>query len=144
MIRFVGNMEARELFSGDADVVVCDGFSGNVMLKTVEGTASFLMGLIKNIFLSSLVTKLAALLVKSKFGSLKAMMDYRSVGGTPILGIAKPVFKAHGASDQVAWANAIRTAAKYIDCGAAERIAQIIEKYKETEKDGNGDPAGAD
>ena len=144
LIRFVGNMEARELFSGDADVVVCDGFTGNVMLKTVEGTASFLMGLIKNIFLSNLVTKLAALLVKSKLGSLKAMMDYRSVGGTPILGIAKPVFKAHGASDATAWAGAIRSAAKYLDCGTAQRIAENIEKFKELEKDGDGNSANAD
>ena len=144
LVHFVGNMEARDLFSDVADVIVCDGFTGNVMLKAVEGTASFVMSLIKNLFLSSFVTKIAALLVKSKLGSLKTMMDYRSVGGTPILGIAKPVFKAHGASDRAAWASAIRSAAKYVDCGTAKRISEIIEKFKETENDGNGDPAGVD
>ena len=144
LIRFAGNVEAREVFSGDVDVIVCDGFTGNVLLKTVEGTASFLMSLIKNMFLSSFATKLAALLVKPKLGGLKSMLDYRSVGATPILGIAKPVFKAHGASDQAAWASAIRSAQQYLDCGTDKRIGELMQKFREIEKDGTGNPAGAE
>lgn len=136
IINFVGNMEAREVMSGDVDVVVCDGFSGNVLLKSIEGTASFVMSKIKGVFMSSLLTKLAALIVKPKIGELKKMMDYREVGATPILGISKPVFKAHGASDAAAWAGAIRSALNYINCGTDCRIEEILEEFKGLENNG--------
>lgn len=139
IIRFVGNMEAREVLSGDADVVVCDGFSGNVLLKTIEGTASFLMSLIKGVFMSNLMTKIAALMVKSKIGELKSMLDYRSVGATPILGISHPVFKAHGASDAEAWASAIKSAMNYVNCGTAKRIEEKMEEFKGFDANGTAD-----
>lgn len=90
---------------GGADVVVCDGFAGNVMLKSVEGTARFLMKELKGAFLTNTKTKLAAGLVKDQLAELKRKADPAEVGGTPFLGISKPVIKAHGGSD----ANAIKT-----------------------------------
>ncbi len=144
LICFCGNVEAREIMSGDVDVVVCDGFTGNVLLKSIEGTASFMMHLLKRAFLANTVTKLAALLVKSQITNLKKMMDYREIGATPILGISRPVFKAHGASDAVAWAGAIRSAAGYAGCGTEERIAEKMEALKGLGTDGNADSQTAD
>lgn len=144
LIHFIGNVEARELMSGDIDVVVCDGFTGNVLLKSIEGTASFMMSLIKKAFLANTMTKLGALLVKSQIGSLKKMMDYREIGATPILGISRPVFKAHGASDAVAWAGAIRSAAGYAGCGADLRIAEKLEARKGLDTDGTADSQTVD
>lgn len=144
LIHFYGNIEAREVLSGDVDVVVCDGFTGNVLLKSIEGTASFIMSLLKKAFLANTMTKLAALLVKSQLGNLKKMLDYREVGATPILGISHPVFKAHGASDAVAWASAIRSAAGYAGCGADERIAEKMEALKGLGTDGNADSQSVD
>ena len=106
LLNFVGNLEARDVFSGDADVIVADGFSGNVLLKSMEGTASFMSGMLRSMFTKSLFTKLAALICKSGISDMKKMMDYRETGGTVFLGISKPVIKAHGSSD----ARAIRSA----------------------------------
>ena len=137
-IDFAGNIEAREVLSGDVDVVVCDGFAGNVLLKSIEGTASFMLSLLKHVFFANTMTKFAALLVKSQIESLKKKMDYREVGATPILGISRPVLKAHGASDAVAWAGAIRSAANYAGCGTEARIAEKMEILKGLKENGNG------
>ena len=107
-LNFIGNVEAREVPHGAADVVVADGFSGNVMMKTMEGTASLLTGLLKKGFKKNVLTMFAALLMKSSINELKCMMDYKEVGGAPLLGISKPVIKAHGSSDAKAFSNAIR------------------------------------
>ena len=106
-IRFVGNVEAKEAILGDVDVIVTDGFSGNVMLKTFEGTALFMNGMLKKVFLKGLGTKLAALLVKGELSSMKKALDPNETGGTPLLGISKPVIKAHGSSSAYAIRNAI-------------------------------------
>ena len=108
LINFVGNVEARDVPLGAVDVVVADGFSGNILLKSIEGTASFMSGLMKSMFKRNLLTKLAALACKDGIKALKKRMDYREVGGTMLLGITKPVIKAHGSSD----ARAIRSAVK--------------------------------
>ena len=108
LINFVGNVEARDVPMGAVDVVVADGFSGNILLKAIEGTAGFMSGLLKGIFKKNLLTKLAALVCRDGIRSLKKRMDYREVGGTVLLGITKPVIKAHGSSD----ARAIRSAVK--------------------------------
>lgn len=109
-LNFIGNLEAREVFDGRADVVVADGFSGNVLLKSMEGTALFLTSRLKGIFKKNLLTKLAALACKSGLKDLKKLMDYRETGGTIFLGISKPVIKAHGSSDARAVRSAIRQA----------------------------------
>lgn len=107
LIRFTGNVEARAVPLGEVDVVVCDGFSGNVLLKSIEGTAMFMGSMMKKIFKKNMFTKLGYLLCKGGVGKMMKMMDYREIGGTQFLGIQKPVIKAHGASDALAFRNAI-------------------------------------
>ena len=126
-INFIGNIEAKDAYFNAAEVIVTDGFSGNVMLKTIEGTAKFLMTNLKDAFLSSVKTKIAALLMKDKLEDLKKILDPSEVGGTALLGISKPVIKAHGSSDARAIKNAVRQAVTFVDAGVAEEIAQNID-----------------
>lgn len=93
-LNFLGNVEARDLPAGAADVVVADGFTGNVALKMMEGVADMIMKNIKGVFMSTLATKLAALVVKPHLGAFKKKMDTSEYGGAPLLGISKPVIKA--------------------------------------------------
>ena len=111
LIHFVGNVEARDVPMGAVDVVVCDGFSGNVLLKTIEGTAMFMGSLMKKMFYKNLLTKVGGVLCRSEVNKIKALLDYRTIGGTQFLGIRKPVIKAHGASDALAFQNALKQAA---------------------------------
>ena len=107
-IHFAGNIEPRYIMDGNVDVVVCDGFVGNVVLKLTEGVAKTLLGMLKKIFLQNLITKLSYLGIKGGLGELKRMMDSEEVGGAPLLGAAKPVIKAHGSSHAKGIKNAIR------------------------------------
>ena len=116
-IRFVGNIEANDAMLGGADVLVADGFTGNIMLKSLEGTAKFLMKELKKLFLSGTKTKLAAVLVKNDLADMKKLLDPSETGGTPFLGISKPVIKAHGSSDARAICNAILRAKEYAESG---------------------------
>ncbi len=138
LIRFIGNIEARDVLLGEVDVVVCDGFSGNVLLKSIEGTAMFMGSLMKHkIFGRSLLSGLGYLLCKKGVRQVMGMMDYREIGGTQFLGIRKPVIKAHGSSDARAFRNAVHQA---MDAANAD-IAQELEAHlqllsqKETEDD---------
>ena len=110
LINFVGNTEARDVPLGAVDVVVCDGFAGNVLLKSIEGTAMFMGSLMSKMFKKNIFSKLAALLVMKDIKAFKKMLDYREIGGTQFLGICKPVIKAHGSSDELAFRNAVRQA----------------------------------
>ncbi len=130
-INFIGNVEAREVPFGAADVIVADGFSGNVMMKTMEGTASMLTGMLKKGFKKNVLTMFAALLMKGPIGELRSMLDYKEVGGAPLLGISKPVIKAHGSSDARAIKNAVRQAAKYAETDIAALIAGNIGLMKD-------------
>ena len=109
-IHFAGNIEPRYIMDGEIDVVVCDGFVGNVVLKLTEGVAKTLLGMLKKIFLQNIITKLSYLGIKGGLGELKRMMDSEEVGGAPLLGAAKPVIKAHGSSHAKGIKNAIRQA----------------------------------
>ena len=109
-IRFVGNIEPRDIPAGNVDVVVCDGFTGNVVLKLTEGMAKMIMGMVKGAFLSSATGKLAGLMMKGKVAELKKQMDSEEYGGAPFLGARQPVIKAHGSSKAKAIKNAIRQA----------------------------------
>ena len=109
-IHFAGNIEPRYIMDGEADVVVCDGFVGNVVLKLTEGVAKTLLSLLKKVFLKNLVTKLSYLGIKGGLQELKRMLDSEEVGGAPLLGAAKPVIKAHGSSHAKGIKNAIRQA----------------------------------
>ncbi len=119
---FVGNCEAREVPTGNFDVVVTDGFAGNVILKYTEGLVSVLMGMIKKNLLASLRTKIGALLCKPGFRSLKKSMDYNAYGGAPLLGIEGAVVKAHGSSGEEAISNAIRQAREMLVGNVVEKI----------------------
>jgi len=128
-INFVGNIEARQLPLGGCDVAVCDGFTGNVVLKLTEGFSAYFTGVLKNVFYSNAATKMAYLLVKKQIAAFKKSVDYKEYGGAPILGVKKPVIKAHGSSDAKAFKNAIRQAKYCVEknvCGEIESgVAQL-------------------
>ena len=125
-LKFIGNVEARETPFGAADVVVADGFSGNVLLKTMEGTVDALMKNIKGLFMTNLATKLAALVIKPYLKGLKKRLDTSEHGGAPVLGVANPVIKAHGNSNAKAIKNAVRVAAEFAEAGVIEKIASAL------------------
>ena len=129
-LRFTGNIEASDVMMGGADVVVADGFTGNVMLKSLEGTGKFLLKELKKMFLSSTKTKLAAALVKSDMADMKKLLDPSEIGGTPFLGISKPVIKAHGSSDARAICNAVLRAKEYAESGFIADIEANIDVMK--------------
>jgi glycerol-3-phosphate acyltransferase PlsX len=133
-INFVGNVESKGVMYGDCDVLVADGYTGNILLKSVEGTASYLMKEIKRVFIKNALTKLAALLVKGHFRDLRERMDADKVGGTALLGIARPVIKAHGSSNAAALKNAVFQAIATVNAGIAEDIQNNIERMKIEEK----------
>jgi len=122
-IRFVGNIEPRDVPNGEVDVVVCDGFTGNVILKLTEGVAKMLLSMLKDIFLANLGGKLAYLLLKKGIGGLKDQMDSEEYGGAPFLGARQPVIKAHGSSKAKGIKNAIRQAKTCVEndlCGTMQ------------------------
>ena len=129
-LHFTGNIEASDVMMGGADVVVADGFAGNVMLKSLEGTGRFLLKELKKMFLSSTRTKLAAAMVKGDMADMKKLLDPGEVGGTPFLGISKPVIKAHGSSDARAICNAVLRAKEYAESGFIADIEANIDVMK--------------
>lgn len=122
-VEFIGNIEGRSVFDGDCDVVVADGFAGNILLKAVEGTGLFMMDLMKESLTANLFSTLLTGLLKPQLRKMKHRMDYTEVGGAVLLGIAKPVIKAHGNSKAKAFKNAIKQAATFAGSGAVEKIA---------------------
>ena len=126
-LNFIGNIEAKEAIKGGCDVVVADGFSGNVMLKTIEGTGSFMGRELKAMFMKDVKTKAAALLVKSGLRAFKERLDPDTIGGTPFLGLQKPVIKAHGSSRARAVENAVYQAAAAVEAGLAAEIEANID-----------------
>jgi len=129
-INFVGNVEGRGLMLGDCDVFVCDGFTGNLVLKTCEGMGKFMVELIKELFTSNIISKIAALLVMGNLNKLKKRMDYKEVGGAVMLGICKPIIKAHGSSDARAFKNAIRQAVRFANGDIISKITEALESQK--------------
>ncbi len=132
-LNFIGNIEARELNAGAADVAVCDGFTGNIILKLTEGVAKMMSSKIKGVFLSGLGGKLAYLLTRNQMYAFKASMDYTEYGGAPILGVTSPVIKAHGSSNAKAFKNAIRQAAACVQGQLPQRIAESMATAQEEE-----------
>ena len=127
-IHFVGNIEGREAISeGGADVLVADGFTGNVFLKTYEGAALTIGKMLKSMFMKNLKTKVAALMVRDGIQTFKKTMNPSETGGTALLGISKPVIKAHGSSDAYAFFNAIRQAVQVAESGILQDIAENVE-----------------
>lgn len=133
LINFVGNVEARDVPLGAVDVVVCDGFAGNVLLKTIEGTAMFMGSLMKHrIFKRNLLSKIGYLFCKRGVDEVMKMLDYREIGGTQFLGIKKTVIKAHGSSDALAFRNAVKQAMDAAGSDISAELEQALAKMKET------------
>ncbi|WP_042348960.1 phosphate acyltransferase PlsX [Bacillus massiliigorillae] len=129
-INFVGNVESRDLLNGVADVVVTDGFTGNMVLKTVEGTAMNLFKMIKEAMMSNLKSKLAAAVLKPELMNIKSKMDYSEYGGAGLFGLKAPVIKAHGSSDSNAFFNAIRQTKTMVQHDVAQTITSYMEEKK--------------
>ena len=135
-INFIGNVESRDVLGGGVDVVVCDGFSGNILLKSIEGTAMMLMKQLKGIFYKNTLNKLAAGILKKDVYGLKAMFDAGEVGGTALLGISKPVIKAHGSSNARAIRSAVKQAMTFIEAGVIESIEKNVQYMRITGNEG--------
>jgi len=127
-INFIGNIEVRDLMKGEVDVIVCDGFVGNVILKTTEGTALTIFDLLKETFLSKTIYKIGALLLKSGLKTFKRKFDYSEYGAAPLLGVKAPVFKAHGSSNSKSIKNAILCAVDYLNKDIINTIQKEIER----------------
>ena len=130
-INFVGNMESRDALSGDYDLIVCDGFSGNVLIKSIEGTAMELLKKIKKIFTKSFKNKMGALLLKDDVMKLKDEMDYNNYGGAVLLGASKTIIKGHGGSKWNAVYNCVKQAYKIEKTKLNEEIAKAISEIEE-------------
>ena len=129
-INFIGNIEGTDVFSGKVDVVVTDGFTGNILLKTTEGVIKYIMGALKGVFYKSTVNKLAAAVLKSDLKEMKKSMDVNEVGGTALIGISKPVIKAHGSSNDSCIFAAIRQAVNFVNADVIADINENIEYMK--------------
>ena len=123
---FMGNMEARDVLNGDADILVCDGFSGNVLLKGMEGIAKMMSGMIKNNFKKNLWTKLGYLHVRKGFKDMSETMDYKSTGGAMLLGLNGVVVKAHGNSDAYSFKSALKVTKQMVDYQVVNNIKESL------------------
>ena len=128
-LNFVGNVESKEVPFGVCDVLVTDGYTGNIFLKSVEGMGKFMLGLVKDLFYTNIATKVSALTMRDKLRDIKHRFDSSEHGGAPILGISKPVIKAHGSSDAKAVKNAVRQAIDFVKTGINNEIAIFAEDY---------------
>ena len=127
-MNFVGNIESRDIFNGDVDVVVCDGFHGNVLLKTIEGSVKFILDNMKKSLMSSLIGKIGGLLIKTPMKKLKKTLDYKEYGACPMLGLKKVVFKGHGSSDEKAVVSGIVSMVDYIKKDVNSKIEKEIKR----------------
>jgi glycerol-3-phosphate acyltransferase PlsX len=130
-LNFVGNVEGKEVPFDVCDVLVADGFTGNIFLKTVEGMGKFLLMNLKEVLQTNLVTKVSTLTMKEKIKDMKQRFDPSEHGGAPLLGISKPVIKAHGSSDSVAIMNAVKQAIHFVETGINDDITAFAADYDE-------------
>ncbi len=139
-INFVGNIEGNSLTADTCDVIVTDGFTGNILIKTIEGMGKLLLGSLKDVFMANAKTKISALLVKKQLGAMKKKFDSSEYGGAPFLGLRRPVIKAHGNSKAKAFASAIKQAQSFAEAGIAEKTAEGIAQLKaSSEKDADAE-----
>lgn len=136
-IRFIGNVEGTDVFGGGVEVVVSDGFTGNVLLKTTEGVIKYMMKSLKGVFYASTVNKLAAAVLKKDLKKMAKSMDVNEVGGTALIGISKPVIKAHGSSNAASIFAAIRQAKLFVESGTIGDICANID-YMKLKSEENG------
>ena len=128
-LNFVGNVESKEVPFGVCDVLVTDGYTGNIFLKSVEGMGKFMLGILKDVLYTNIATQVSALTMKSKLRDIKHRFDSSEHGGAPILGISKPVIKAHGSSDAKAIKNAVRQAIHFVETGINNDIISFAVDY---------------
>lgn len=131
-LNFVGNMEGKTMITGDVDIIVADGYSGNIALKTVEGTSKSVLSLLKTELLSSTRGKIGALILKPIFAKIKKQMDASEVGGAMLLGVSAPVIKAHGSSDSIALMNAIRQARESVAQDVITKMSEALRQVSES------------
>lgn len=134
-VNFVGNVEARDIPINAADVIVTDGFTGNIILKLYEGVSMTLLGKIKEILQKSFKTRLAGAMILSDMREMKKKIDYNEFGGAPIMGISKPVFKVHGNATAKTVKSALRLTAEYVNGNVIEQISETIEKIHSEDGD---------
>lgn len=138
-INFVGNIEGNKLPKNACDVLVTDGFTGNILIKTIEGMGKLMIGSLKDLFLTNGITKISAVLVKKQLGAMKKRFDTTEYGGAPFLGLKKPVIKAHGNSKAKAFCSAIKQAYSFAESGITETIekeAAALREKRLSEKNG--------
>jgi glycerol-3-phosphate acyltransferase PlsX len=136
LVNFIGNIEARDTLLGEVDVVVCDGFSGNVLLKSIEGTAYFMGSLMKHkIFKRNILSMIGYLFCKKGVDEVMKMMDYREIGGTQFLGVKRPVIKAHGSSDALAFRNAVKQAMDAANADFSSELEEALKQLSEEKTD---------
>lgn len=133
-INFIGNVEARDVMQGVVDVVVTDGFSGNITLKAIEGTALHVMNILKDTFMSSIKTKVLAGLMRKELASLKKQFDYPEYGGAALFGLAAPVIKSHGSSNEIAIYHTINQACHMIEHNVVETIGETVQTIEKEEE----------
>ena len=133
-LNFIGNLEGREMMQGDADVIVCDGFTGNIILKSLEGMGKVVSKNLKEIFGGGILSKLGGLLVLKGLKNFKKKMDYREYGGAPLIGLKKPVVKGHGSSDEKAAYNTLMQIEKFVLGDITKEIEDAVNR-----KDGSNE-----
>lgn len=133
LIHFIGNVEGRDIPEGAADVVVADGFTGNLILKTVEGMGGMFAAMLREMLLKNAATKTGALFLRSGIRDFRKKMDYTEYGGAPLIGLSRPVVKAHGSSNAKALKNAVRQAMQWSGAGVTEEIANAAAKKTDEE-----------
>ncbi len=125
-VNFIGNVEGKALMSSPCDVIITDGFTGNITLKTIEGLSKFLLKQLKSVFTANFMTKMSYLMVKDRLSEMKDSFDSSAYGGAPLLGLSKPVIKAHGSSDDFEIKNAIRQAISFAETGVVDQIEESL------------------
>lgn len=130
-INFVGNVEPRDCFQGEVDALVCDGFTGNVLLKSVEGIGRFVKKILTDSLKKNIFTTIAALPSLPAINNFKTKADYKSYGGAPFLGVKKPVIKAHGSSDELVFYYTMKQAESFVKGKSVEKMTEALEKQRE-------------
>ena len=136
-INFIGNVEPRDCFLGEVDALVCDGFTGNVLLKSVEGIGRFVKKTLTDSLKKNIVTKIAAAPSLPAINNFKQKADYKSYGGAPFLGVKKPVIKAHGSSDDLVFYYTLKQAQDFVKGNSVSKMIEEVEKQKENKSKEN-------
>ncbi|MBO4406848.1 MAG: phosphate acyltransferase PlsX [Clostridia bacterium] len=134
LLTFAGNCEARDVTEGGFDVIVADGFSGNILMKGMEGMALYISGLMKEMFYRNAGTKLMGLAMKKEIAKLRASLDYKEIGGAPLIGVDHAVIKAHGSANAYAFRSAVHQAMEYVESGFIDTLKSELSAGRGTKE----------